>query len=76
MEAICPVCHVGQLQPRRISYVRWLGGSLLVVHRVPAVVCDVCGERAYDDRAIQHLQRLLMMANVDVAITSRPYYLA
>lgn len=76
MQPICPVCHVGRLQPRATSYVRWLGDRLLVVHRVPAVVCDVCGERAYDDRAIQHLQRLLMMSNLDAVVTSRPYYLA
>ncbi|GEM_PF-4530778 len=76
MGPICPTCHTGRLQPRAVSYVQWLGESLLVVHRVPAVVCDVCGERVYDDRAMRHLQRLLMMSNLDVVVTSRPYYLA
>ena len=29
------------------------------VRRMPAIVCDVCGEQAYDEKAVEHLQRLL-----------------
>ncbi|MCS7259295.1 MAG: type II toxin-antitoxin system MqsA family antitoxin [Anaerolineae bacterium] len=76
MAPICPVCRVGRLQPRMTSYVRWLGDSLLVVNRVPAMVCDMCGERTYDEHILRHLQRLLMMSDLGVAVASRPYYLA
>lgn len=31
----------------------------MVVDRMPAIICDVCGERAYDEQAVEHLQRLL-----------------
>jgi YgiT-type zinc finger domain-containing protein len=56
---ICPYCHTGRLQHRPIAYVQWHGDALLVVDRMPAIVCDVCGERAYDEQAVEHLQRLL-----------------
>jgi hypothetical protein len=26
---------------------------------MPAIVCDLCGERVYDHEALEHLQRLL-----------------
>jgi hypothetical protein len=42
-----------------MAYVQWHGDALLIVDRMPAIVCDVCGERAYDDQAVEHLQRLL-----------------
>jgi hypothetical protein len=42
-----------------MAYVQWHGDALLVVDRMPAITCDVCGERAYDEQAIERLQRLL-----------------
>lgn len=59
MMSICPYCHTGRLERRAMIYVQWHGDQLLVVDRLPAVVCNVCGERAYDERAVEHLQRLL-----------------
>ena len=56
---ICPYCHTGRLQRRAMVYVQWHGDALLIVDRMPAIVCDMCGERAYDDQAVEHLQRLL-----------------
>jgi YgiT-type zinc finger domain-containing protein len=40
-------------------YVQWHGDALLVVDRMPAIICDVCGEKAYDEQAVENLQRLL-----------------
>jgi len=45
---ICPHCHTGRLRQREMVYVQWYGDALLVVDRMPAIVCDVCDERAYD----------------------------
>ncbi len=57
--SICPQCHVGRLQRRAMTYVQWHGDNLLVVNKMPAVVCDFCGEQIYDDRAVDHLNQLL-----------------
>jgi YgiT-type zinc finger domain-containing protein len=56
---ICPYCHTGRLQRRDMVYIQWHGDDLLVVDQMPAIICDVCGEKAYDEQAVEHLQRLL-----------------
>lgn len=56
---ICPSCRIGRLRQRSMAYVEWYGKNLLVVDRMPVQICDVCGERAYDDDAMESLQRLL-----------------
>lgn len=56
---ICPSCHIGRLQRRSMVYLEWHNKQLLIVDRMPAIVCDVCGERIYDHDALEHLQRLL-----------------
>jgi len=42
-----------------MAYIEWHHGNLLIVDRMPVEMCDVCGERDYDDVAIENLQRLL-----------------
>jgi hypothetical protein len=42
-----------------MAYIEWHGDNLLIANHMPAEVCDVCGERVYDDEAIENLQRLL-----------------
>ena len=56
---ICPSCHVGRLQRRIMVYLQWHDNTLLIANRMPAVVCDVCGERIYDSDAVESLQQLL-----------------
>ncbi len=59
MMNICPSCRIGRLTKRYMAYIEWYGHSLLVADRMPVQVCDVCGERTYDDEAIENLQQLL-----------------
>jgi len=56
---ICPICNAGRLQKRSMTYIEWLGKELLVIDRMPAVVCDSCDERVYDRDALESLQQLL-----------------
>ena len=66
---LCPTCHTGRLKKRPITYLEWHGDSLLVVNKMPAIVCDICGERVYDHEALDNLQRLLWSGPLH---TSRP----
>ncbi len=70
---VCPVCRTGRLQKRAMAYVEWYGPDLLVVNRMPAMVCEICSERVYDYDAIERLQRLLWSPpmNVNRAVPSR-----
>ncbi len=55
----CNECHVGVLQPRHLTYFTWLGNELVTVPHFPAWICDVCGKREYDEKAISWLNMIL-----------------
>ncbi|HRV93223.1 MAG TPA: YgiT-type zinc finger protein [Anaerolineae bacterium] len=55
----CPSCRIGRLSERLMTYLEWHGRNLMVANRMPALVCDVCGEQVYDDHAMDNLQQLL-----------------
>ncbi len=57
--SLCPTCRIGRLGKRSMAYLEWHGKSLLIANRMPAYVCDICGERMYDDEAVESLQQLL-----------------
>lgn len=44
---------------RHITYFTWLGEELITVPNFPAWVCDLCGKREYDERAVAVLAMLL-----------------
>ncbi len=44
---------------RFITYFTWLGPELITVPNFPAWVCDMCGKREYDEKAISWLTMLL-----------------
>lgn len=55
----CSECHSGVMRLRYITYFTWLNEELVTVPNFPAWVCDVCGRREYDNRAISWLNTLL-----------------
>lgn len=55
----CPVCHIGSMQERRVTYTQVYEGQLVIVQGVLALVCDFCGERWFDTETVDGLQRLL-----------------
>ena len=59
MSYFCTTCHAGRLQRQQIVYLQWHDNGLLIVDRMPATVCDICGDQIYDNDAMEHLQRLL-----------------
>jgi YgiT-type zinc finger domain-containing protein len=55
----CIECHAGIMQPRHLTYFTWLGDELITVPHFPAWICDVCGKREYDEKAILWLNMIL-----------------
>jgi YgiT-type zinc finger domain-containing protein len=55
----CAECQAGVLHLQYLTYFTWLNGELITVPNFPAWVCDVCGRREYDSRAITWLNTLL-----------------
>ncbi len=58
-EAPCTECQAGVLHLQYITYFTWLNNELITVPNFPAWVCDVCGRREYDPRAVNWLNTLL-----------------
>jgi YgiT-type zinc finger domain-containing protein len=47
------------MHKRFITYFTWLGEELITVPNFPAWVCDVCGNRIYDERSLALLAMIL-----------------
>lgn len=57
--AVCPECAAGVMHLRSITYFTWLNEELVTVPNFPAWICDLCGRREFDSRAITWLNALL-----------------
>lgn len=55
----CNECPAGMMHARLITYFTWMGTELVTVPHFPAWVCDMCGRREYDEKAISWLKTLL-----------------
>ncbi|GAB4432865.1 MAG: hypothetical protein Kow002_20610 [Anaerolineales bacterium] len=55
----CNTCQAGMMRVHYITYFTWLNEELITVPNFPAWICDVCGRREYDERAISWLTMLL-----------------
>ncbi len=55
----CPECISGIMRLQFMTYFTWLNDELVTVPNFPAWVCDLCGRREYDHRAISWLNTLL-----------------
>lgn len=58
-QGICPECQTGKVYLQYLTYFTWLNDELVTVPNFPAWVCDVCGRREYDGRAVLWLNTLL-----------------
>jgi len=56
---LCSECQTGVLRQLRLTYFTWLNQELITVPNFPSWVCDVCGRRVYDARAINWLNAIL-----------------
>jgi YgiT-type zinc finger domain-containing protein len=57
--SLCSECQTGVFHLQHITYFTWLNDELVTVPNFPAWICDVCGRREYDSRAITWLNTLL-----------------
>ena len=54
---ICPICKCGRTQPGFTSVTLERDAMTLLVKRVPAEICENCGEEYVDEAASIHLLR-------------------
>ena len=65
----CSECQAGMMHLQHITYFTWLDEELVTVPNFPAWVCDMCGRREYDARAISWLSTIL---NPETGKTASP----
>jgi YgiT-type zinc finger domain-containing protein len=58
-ETLCPECQTGAMRLHYKTYFTWLDQELITVPNFPAWICDMCGRREFDARAINWLNTLL-----------------
>jgi len=56
--AECISCAGGTLERDRISTALWRGADLVVIEGIPALVCQSCGERYFEDEVAMALDMM------------------
>jgi YgiT-type zinc finger domain-containing protein len=56
---ICPRCQIGVMQSKQIPFSMIENGNMVNVSKMPAHVCDVCGNRVYDREPLVNLRTML-----------------
>ena len=55
----CGRCQAGHKQLQLVTLMTWLDDELITVPDFPAWICDICGHRNYDTRALAQLSLVL-----------------
>jgi YgiT-type zinc finger domain-containing protein len=55
----CNQCPAGDMHLEFVTYYTWLNTELITVPNFPAWICDICGHREYDRRAVSWLSMML-----------------
>lgn len=55
----CTECIAGVRRLQYLTYFTWYRDQLITVPNFPAWVCDICGKRDYDTKAVSWLQTIL-----------------
>ncbi len=68
----CKECQAGMMHLEHMTYFTWLDEELVTVPNFPAWVCDMCGRREYDARAISWLVTILNPETGKIETIKRP----
>ncbi len=58
----CPVCQIGRMQRRKMTYNKVFNGTLVSVPNTDATLCDFCGSIGYDSDTLQRVNMLMQQA--------------
>jgi len=61
----CDECGIGHCRPISAPYLMMLGKHMMVMPDSPAYVCDICGNRFFDDNFLYGVHYLLEQAAAD-----------
>ena len=58
----CPICQVGRLHLRLVTYIHVYDSTLVSVPNTPAWECDFCHTQQYDTHSVQRIEALIDQA--------------
>ncbi len=67
----CDECGIGHCHPVKAPYLLQTGKHMLVLPDSPAYVCDICGNRFFDDEFLTGVHYLLEQAAEDSRRSAR-----
>ena len=63
----CTLCSEGQYLDKHIVFSSRRGDQLVVIEGVPALVCDVCGDRIITEDTAREIERVATGTPIDSA---------
>ena len=63
----CTLCSEGQYLNKNIVFSSRRGDQLVVIEGVPALVCDVCGDRIITEDTAREIERVATGTPIDSA---------
>ena len=63
----CTLCSEGQYLNKHIVFSSRRGDQLVVIEGVPALVCDVCGDRIITEETAREIERIATGTPIDSA---------
>ena len=63
----CTLCSEGQYLNKHIVFNSRRGDQLVVIEGVPALVCDVCGDRIITEDTAREIERIATGTPIDSA---------
>ena len=63
----CTLCSEGQYLDKHIVFSSRRGDQLVVIEGVPALVCDVCGDRIITEDTAREIERIATGTPIDSA---------
>ena len=63
----CTLCSEGQYLDKHIVFSSRRGDQLVVIEGVPALVCDVCGDRIITEDTAREIERVATGPPIDSA---------
>ena len=61
----CTLCNEGQYLNKHIVFSSRRGDQLVVIEGVPALVCDVCGDRIITEDTAREIERIATGTPID-----------
>jgi len=70
----CEVCGTGERREKLIRYSLAFEDRFIVVERVPAEVCDHCGETTLQPAVVERLQETVWQSRTPLRLIETPVY--